>query len=101
MDVIAIERRTKKRLTWLTRLISCVALVSCTLLLVRSHQPTILDQVLTAGELRIISRNGPTTYYEGANGRTGFEYTLIKVFADELGVKLVIDNDPTLGKILQ
>lgn len=101
MDVVATERRTRKRMTWLTRLMSCVAIVSCTLLLVRSHQPTILDSVLAEGELRILSRNGPTTYYEGPNGYTGFEYTLIKGFADELGVKLVIEDEPNLGAILQ
>jgi len=49
--------------------------------------------VLDAGELRVISRNGPTTYYEGANGLTGFGYKLVKGFANQLGVKLVIINE--------
>jgi len=35
-----------------------------------------------------LTRNGPTTYYEGADGPAGLEYDLAKMFADQLGVKL-------------
>lgn len=101
MDIAGTERRAKKRRTGLIRLFSLTALIGCTLLLVRSHQPTVLDSILVEGELRVISRNGPTTFYEGSDGYTGFEYTLIKGFADELGVKLVIDDEANLGKVLQ
>lgn len=101
MDVVVNERRAKKRRSGLTRLLSVLLLISCAFLLVRSHQPTVLDRVLAEGELHIVSRNGPTTYYEGPNGYTGFEYTLIKGFADELGVKLVIEDEVGAGKVLQ
>ena len=52
--------------------------------------PTTLEQVQARGTLTIISRNGPTTYYEGANGYTGFEYSLAQAFAKRLGVELQI-----------
>lgn len=99
MDVL--ERRNSKRPSVAARILSMLALTACCLLLVRSHQLTQLEQVLAEGQLRIISRNGPTTYYEGPNGFTGFEHTLIQGFADELGVKLVIDDESNLGNIIQ
>jgi membrane-bound lytic murein transglycosylase F len=96
-----IERRAKKRRSGLTRFLSGMLLISCTLLLVRSYQPTTLEQILMDGELRVISRNGPTTYFEGPNGLTGFEYTLVKGFADELGVDLVIKDEDNISDILR
>lgn len=76
-------------------------LIASSLMLVRSTQPTLLEQVLETGELRVASSNGPTTYYEGPNGLTGFEYSLVKGFADSLGVRLVIDDEPDLELMLQ
>ena len=49
-----------------------------------------LDKILRRGELVMITRNGPTTYYEGLDGKTGFEYDLAKQFADHLGIELQI-----------
>jgi membrane-bound lytic murein transglycosylase F len=48
----------------------------------------LLDQIRTAGELRVITQNAPTTYYYGANERYGIEYELARAFADHLGVRL-------------
>lgn len=49
-----------------------------------------MEQVLAEGELRVLTRNSPTTYYEGADGPAGLEYDLAKMFADQLGVKLTL-----------
>lgn len=87
------KRATIKRFT-IKNVFFILLLVCSSVLLVRSAPISQLEQVLTSGELRVISRNGPTTFYEGANGLTGFEYTLLQNFAQSLGVKLVIlDND--------
>ena len=67
-----------------------VLAVALCLPLVASRHPSILEQVQESGELVVLSRNGPTTYYEDSTGLTGFEYHLAKAFADQLGVKLVI-----------
>lgn len=89
---IAIKRLTITKVFFVALLIVC-----CSGLLVRSAPISQLEQVLASGELRVISRNGPTTFYEGANGLTGFEYTLLQNFAQSLGVKLVIlDDDKTV-----
>ena len=53
-------------------------------------KPTMLQQVLNSGELVIATRNSPTTYYEGPDGPTGFEYDLASLFAASLGVKLKV-----------
>lgn len=84
----------------LTSLIIGSLLIASSALLVRSTPPTQLEKVLEAGELRVVSSNGPTTYYEGSNGLTGFEYSLVKGFADSLGLKLIIEDEPDLDKVL-
>ncbi|GAB3278735.1 membrane-bound lytic murein transglycosylase MltF [Parahaliea aestuarii] len=40
------------------------------------------------GELWVVSRNSPTTYYLDKNGAAGFEYDLAERFAEHLGVEL-------------
>ena len=83
-----------------TSLIIGSLLIAGSFVLVRSTPPTQLEQVLEAGELRVVSSNGPTTYYEGPNGLTGFEYSLVKGFADSLGVRLVIEDESNLELML-
>jgi membrane-bound lytic murein transglycosylase F len=50
--------------------------------------PSLLDEVKASGELRVVTRNGPNTYYTGGVGAEGPEYELLKGFADHLGVRL-------------
>lgn len=47
-----------------------------------------LDRIQRAGVLRVATRNGPTTFYEDAQGDTGLEYELAQRFAQVLGVRL-------------
>ena len=75
-------------------------LTAGSIMLVRSTPPTLLEKVLESGELHVVSSNGPTTYYEGPNGLTGFEYSLVKGFADSLGLKLVLENDTDTNSML-
>jgi peptidoglycan lytic transglycosylase F len=49
-----------------------------------------LDRILGRGELTVISRNSPTTYYLDKSGPAGFEYALAERLAKQLGVKLAI-----------
>ena len=58
------------------------ALLSCSLL-----ERNKLRTVKSAGELVVLTRTSPTTYYETPDGPSGFEYDLVKGFADYLGVK--------------
>jgi membrane-bound lytic murein transglycosylase F len=87
-------RFSAKRVLFNTLLIG----FACTL--AASRPPTTLEQVLTNGTLVAISRNGPTTYYEGPNGTTGFEHALLQGFADSLGVTLTIREQEDLSTML-
>ncbi len=51
-------------------------------------KPTLVDRIRADGELIVITRFGPTTYFQGASGPAGLEYDLARRFADELGVEL-------------
>jgi len=46
-----------------------------------------LDNILSKGELVVVTRNAATTYYESREGEVGFEYEMAKDFADSIGVK--------------
>lgn len=46
-----------------------------------------LSRIKDRGELVVVTRNAPTTYYEGRDGLAGFEYEMIEAFAKHLGVQ--------------
>jgi membrane-bound lytic murein transglycosylase F len=71
------------------------------LLFFYSADPPLLEQIKKQGELRVITRYGPTTYYEGAHGAAGLEYELAKRFAEELNVKLRLIVADDFTDILQ
>ena len=62
--------------------------------------PSLLEQVKKQNELVVLTRNSPTTYYEGPDGPTGLEYELVKGFADYLGVELRLVVPPNFNDIL-
>lgn len=62
--------------------------------------PDALEQVRVSGELRVATMNGPTTYYFDAYGPAGFEYELVRGFADELGVDLELVVPPSFERLL-
>jgi peptidoglycan lytic transglycosylase F len=64
------------------------------------NAPNSLQRVKNSGELKVLIRNIPGVYYEGPFGPVGFDYELIKNFADYLGVKLVLINKPNIPKML-
>ena len=65
-----------------------------------SSPPPILDQVLETGELRVVTRNSPTSYTISPVGPTGPEFDLVRAFAEELGVALVIQTVDSVSEIL-
>ncbi|HLP31418.1 MAG TPA: membrane-bound lytic murein transglycosylase MltF [Geothrix sp.] len=65
-----------------------------------SQADTQLERVLQKGELRIITRNAATTYYEGPEGPRGIEYELAQGFAESLGVKLKVVPAANVADVL-
>lgn len=64
-----------------------------------------LERIQDEGLLRVLTRNGPTTYYESQGQATGFEYHLIKGFAEHLSVELemipVVGLDELLAGVVE
>lgn len=65
-----------------------------------SSPPSILDQVLETGKLRVVTRDSPTSYTISPDGPTGPEFDLVQAFADDLGVALVIEPVASISEIL-
>jgi len=65
-----------------------LALLSTLLLATCTQPPGMLEQVLEAGELRVVTRNSPDAYYLGSHGPEGPAYELASRFAEHLGVAL-------------
>lgn len=62
-------------------------------------KPSTLERIKEDGVLRVVTRNSPATYFQDRNGETGFEYELVKRFADDLGVKLEIETADNLDDL--
>jgi len=67
-------------------------LVACVLLLASSGDdaPSHLTKIKARGALVMLTTNGATTYYLGAEGESGFEFELGQAFADFLGLPLQV-----------
>jgi membrane-bound lytic murein transglycosylase F len=86
------------------QMIKIVTALMCTpmaLLIAACESGDALDKIKAEGELVVITRNSPTTYYEDKNSPTGFEYALAKRLADELGVELLMKPEFSLGAIFR
>ncbi|MDJ0838214.1 MAG: membrane-bound lytic murein transglycosylase MltF [Acidobacteriota bacterium] len=65
----------------------------------QEHAPDALADLQRSGELIILTRNAPTTYYQGREEWEGFEYELASAFARSLNLKpkfRVLDNTAEL-----
>jgi len=77
-------RRRNRRLPWWAPV--AMLLAGCTGEAEKAQSP--LEAIRESGELRVITRNAPTTYYYGREGKEGLEYDLVRRLADDLGVDL-------------
>lgn len=81
----------------LWRRVVAVILLACGIVVLTLSQNitrlNYLDTIQKRGEIKVLTRNTPTTVYEGADGKMGFEYELLKAFADYLEVSLTLNTD--------
>lgn len=77
-----------------------IAITLALLLGTCESKPSLLEQIKQRGELRVVTRNSPSTFYLGADGPAGFEYDLASLFADELGVNLNMFAADSFNRIL-
>jgi membrane-bound lytic murein transglycosylase F len=65
-----------------------------------SSPPPLLEQIRDLGELRVVTRNTPSTFFIGPDGPAGPEYDLVKGLADSLDVELVMVTVDSVSEIL-
>ncbi|WP_247643304.1 membrane-bound lytic murein transglycosylase MltF [Salinicola sp. MIT1003] len=59
-----------------------------------------LDPIRKRDFLQVATRKGPITFYNGGHGPTGFEYELMRRFAQSLGVSLAVDSNTRIDDVL-
>jgi len=60
-----------------------------------------LSRIIERGYVNVGTLYGPTTYFVGAEGDTGFEFELAKKYADSLGVTLKISASYSLNELFE
>ena len=75
-------------------------LISLTFLIACGDAQPHLEEIRERGELRVLTRYGPTSYYVKGESLAGFEYELAQRFAEHLNVKLKIIVPENLGNML-
>ncbi len=79
-------------------LLCCCLLFSCTP--PAPEKAAQLAEIYQRNSLRVGILHGPTSYYIGVDGPTGFEYELAKALADRLGVELTLAPSFHLDELL-
>jgi membrane-bound lytic murein transglycosylase F len=73
---------------WLNALARRVFLLSIAVLVAGCSRPSTLQEIRAEGALHVITRTAPSIYFEGRDGKTGYDYELARMFAEDLGVEL-------------
>ena len=63
--------------------------------------PSQLEQIVARGELRVATRNGPTSYFIDRDGATGIEYEMARRFARQLNVRLRVITARHPGEVIE
>jgi membrane-bound lytic murein transglycosylase F len=66
----------------------------------RIKQPSLLEKIKESKSLHVVLLNAPSTYYIGNEGPQGFEYDLLKAYANHLGVAMKITPAHTVKEAL-
>ena len=66
----------------------------------KEKKPGVLALILEKGEMVVLTRNAPTTYYHGPDGETGYEYDLATAYAEHLGVAIRFKTFGTVEAVL-
>ncbi len=87
---------------WLPVALLLVGLCSLPLFVVfdRPQTTEALAYIERTGVLRVLTVNGPNTFYEGADGPMGFEYELAARFAESLGVKVQLELSDSFASLI-
>lgn len=70
-------------------------------LLAGCSEPELFDRLERSGELVVLTRNSPTTYYFDNERPTGFDYDLVSGFAQSRGYRLRVKVAFTLEELIE
>ncbi|MEM8491420.1 MAG: membrane-bound lytic murein transglycosylase MltF [Pseudomonadota bacterium] len=90
--------RATQILKWLA---SSGVLGAIVTLLIACSDATGTGDIIERGELRLITRNGPTTYFLDRDGPRGIDYELASALAQELGVELAVEQAFSLDAMFE
>ena len=76
-----------------------VLLLFCIPALLSWNSKTQLGAIIESGSLKLVTRYSPNTYFLDRDEDAGFEYELVKAYADHLGVKLELILPPDFSSI--
>jgi len=99
-SVLLVNTNHKSYLLALTFIVLLVVLAMFWLPIDTTPPKNHLQQILERGTLRVISRESPTTYYNGYQGPDGVEFQLASSFAEQLGVELEMSASDSITDIL-
>ena len=97
---------TRRAVSFNCRILQGLALLLLLTFLVGCRQEppkprTQLERVKQSGELRVATRYGPSSYYEGVTGPTGLEHDLAQLFGKRLGVKVTFVALDSAARVLR
>ena len=81
--------------------VTSVAVLALLLTLTACTGGDALQRIQSGGELKIVTRNSPTTYFIDRDGPNGFEYALAGLLAEDLGVDLKVQTAFTLEGLFE
>jgi len=67
----------------------------------RIKKPSLLDKIKKEKILNVVLLNSPSTYFIGSEGKQGFEYDLLKSYAEYLDVDLNITTAHTVKEAIE
>lgn len=91
---------SRHRLFWLLPLL-LLALAACQDEYASRSALSGLEQIRAEGELVVLTRNTPSTYFQDHNDASGFEYDLATAFAQQLGVNVRVETADTIEQLFQ
>ena len=64
-------------------------------------RPSRLEQVIQRGSITLLTRNGASSYFLGAEGATGPEYELVSEFASFIGVEVEVHVADAFSQLME
>ena len=79
--------------------LTCTIMCGCGNSRLNNASTNDLDSIMNRGELRVLTLSGSTSYFYYKGEERGYEYELIKHFADDMGLTLRVIVAPNIAQL--